>query len=407
MSTGTLLPSFSNQAKIDYDTKLRVFRAEDVELPENFDGRIIWKQYLSPVGDQQKCGACWAFAAAAMLSDRMAIFTKGKLKVRLAPTKALLCDFGEELSGTERPDMEPSEVNDLNVKALKSADAMGCHGNTLPQALIYMYRWGVPDWDCAPFDIINKVVGDKEIPDGQPQPLPTCQSIFGQYVTYCANSKRPMRLYRFSDVYALPNDEHALMVEIYRNGPIISGHTLYQNFMDWDGVGVWTESPVGDMITGHAIEIVGWGTSEDGIPYWIIRNSWGADWGEKGYFRIMRGINGGELEENAFAGYPDFENLTVGVGENNGRTLYHRKSDFIIREIDLKFREEFPLIYGYPAPLVENGEIDATPLLRPGDVMMKDAYIFSGSNTQGNNQFEINWWKLGFWSSILYYIMRK
>ncbi|PAV79919.1 hypothetical protein WR25_23894 [Diploscapter pachys] len=47
---------------------------------------------------------------------------------------------------------------------------------------------------------------------------------------------------------------------------------------------------------GHAVKLVGWGT-ENGTPFWRIANSWNADWGENGYFRILRGVDECGIEE--------------------------------------------------------------------------------------------------------------
>ena len=61
----------------------------------------------------------------------------------------------------------------------------------------------------------------------------------------------------------------------------------------------------GKQIGGHAVEITGWGI-ENGKPYWEIENTWGPEWGINGYFKMIRGKNNCDIENNVFSIIPDF-----------------------------------------------------------------------------------------------------
>lgn len=51
------------------------------------------------------------------------------------------------------------------------------------------------------------------------------------------------------------------------------------------------------------VQIIGWGV-ENGQKYWLIANSWNANWGEKGFFKMLRGVDECDIEDEANAGVP-------------------------------------------------------------------------------------------------------
>lgn len=82
-----------------------------------------------------------------------------------------------------------------------------------------------------------------------------------------------------------PYDEEALK-EAVANQPVsVSVEASGRAFMFYAG-GVFA----GECGTNldHAVTVVGYGTSREGNKYWLIKNSWGSQWGEQGYIRIQR-----------------------------------------------------------------------------------------------------------------------
>ncbi|XP_063906134.1 procathepsin L-like [Zophobas morio] len=92
---------------------------------------------------------------------------------------------------------------------------------------------------------------------------------------------------KINGVYDLPSgDENSLAKAVANNGPVSVGIDATDQLQFYSG-GVLYDSTCNDRDLNHGVLVVKYG-SEDGYNYWIVKNSWGQQWGESGFYRHIR-----------------------------------------------------------------------------------------------------------------------
>ncbi|XP_063917056.1 cathepsin B-like [Zophobas morio] len=252
----------------DVPIKIHVVNPDDI--PEFFDSREQWPNCdsIKTIRDQGQCGSCWAFAASQTITDRQCIATNGTVEFEFSPEELISCclDCGD-----------------------------GCDGGYHYKAFEYWISEGLVsggDYNsnegCQPYveEAYKKGV------------TPQCQTqCVGSYDgTYTQDKHFGLNRYR------IDKDVPQIQTEIMTNGPLDGGFAVHDDFFSYkSGVYQYTS---GKFAGSHNVKIVGWGT-EDGTPYWLVANSWGAGWGDlEGFFKILRGENHCGVEGDILAGEP-------------------------------------------------------------------------------------------------------
>ena len=208
------------------------------------------------------CEAGWAFATTSSLGDRMRLkFTSLHPVHDLAAQVLINCDY----SGS------------------------GCEGGNPMDALTYIYTYGLPDETCMPY------TGTEEHCVG----VNICRSCTDDNFCEPVHDYKSYYVSNFGKV----SEENDMRQEILQNGPITCRIRVNNAFQSYHG-GIFA-STGGSSFT-HYVSVIGWG-EESGIPYWIVRNSWGSYWGEQGYARIFRGNNIQGIEEQCYWGIPSIK----------------------------------------------------------------------------------------------------
>ncbi len=257
------------------------------DLPAHFDWRNNNGNWVTPVTNQLNCGSCWAFAAVAQVESWWKIHF-------------------------DRPDTNI----DLSEQFVLSCSDGTCSGWSTAWALEFIRQTGIPSEACMPYEADDTIPCGDACPDWQSQAV----SFPGWgYVTM----EEPI----------VENIKRAVYLH-----PLSVSFTVYSDFMSYGG-GVY-EHVWGESEGGHGVLIVGW---DDEGEYWIVKNSWGPQWGENGYFRIKWG-------DSEMGSYSPFIWDEIGSPAsldipNNNFSLSLTRGDSIVQDVTIKNNGDNNLIY--------------------------------------------------------------
>ena len=218
---------------------------------------------LSPPQDQGCCGSCWAFAATHTYTDHLSI-RAGSRQDQLSAQYLTAC-----ISNNRQP--TPGTTQSIN----------GCCGDSFVNALWYFYLVGTVTESCVPYSLSDYLTGiaeENEAAHKRANPI-ECPASCSDGMAFQPNN---LRLYGFRSVL------ETQVITALRTGPVVVNMDVPSRFFDYR-CGVFCSDPSDPIVGVHSVEIVDYGTTSSGLDFWVVKNSYGEEWGENGYFRIRRG----------------------------------------------------------------------------------------------------------------------
>jgi KDEL-tailed cysteine endopeptidase len=207
------------------DTKVHDYNGE--ELATDVDWRL--KGAVTPVKNQGQCGSCWAFSTCASIEGITQI--KGHGLTSLSPQQLVDCDKTDD--GSQGGLMDNAFVYVQNTGGLASWT---------------QYAYTAADGTCkaTQYKMISPITGHTDV------------------------AKNEAALASAVNVQPVSIAVDAVRWQFYSHGIFDPTFPACGHKLD------------------HGVLAVGYSDSNN-PPYWIVKNSWGATWGEEGYIRLIKG----------------------------------------------------------------------------------------------------------------------
>jgi hypothetical protein len=271
-------PLFPEPPKLDYIkpyaiTSIECQRILQLQIPQYWN----WmnRDHISAPLNQGDCGNCWAISAATCMND-----------VFVASNRALV---------------NPNLHHDYILNCYPQSQ---CRGGNPILAMNHIAENGIAPCttcDCPSSKYFPSDLSLICIPPKLDEYTSEEAAVFSEFLTSLYGTDSHM------DMSKLPPSSIQRLIKhhIYTVGPVLGGFHVFKNFIKGDfretnDIYIETESYQGvsgilyndvdrDWIGSHAVVIVGWGydtVRNQRVDYWVVRNSWGEEWGEKGLFKM-------------------------------------------------------------------------------------------------------------------------
>ena len=211
--------------------RIAFYGADEASVPASVDW--VARGAVTAVKNQLQCGSCWSFSATGALEG--AAFLKTGSLVSLSEQQLVDCD---KISS-------------------------GCGGGLMDNAFKYVQHSGLASEAQYPYKAVQG----------------TCAAT--------TSTSNPLAPQLVRGIVHLPVGDEAALANAVAAQPVSVAIQADQLSFQFYKSGVLTGECGHNL--DHGVLLVGYGT-ESGIPYWKIKNSWSAKWGEGGYIRIQKGV---------------------------------------------------------------------------------------------------------------------